>query len=119
MSGQINVLREVTGRHGGYEVRAAAAVSVPLSKGALSASTGFTWKSSAVVNYYYGVQGLYEPGSALNPFVKFGYTLPLTDRWTLQTFTHYEFLGNAIALSPIVAEHRVLTAFFGVAYRMR
>ena len=119
ISGQLDALREVTGEHDGYEVRAA--VASPLfegSKGSLVASMGLTWKSEEIVRYYYGVRQLYEPGSALNPFVKLRYSRPLSDRWTINAFAHYEYLASAIAESPVVAEEHVTTVFAGVAFRV-
>ncbi|MEJ0037132.1 MAG: MipA/OmpV family protein [Gammaproteobacteria bacterium] len=68
VTGQVNALREVTGEHNGYEVRAAlAAPLITTAKDSLVASAGLTWKSRETVRYYYGVDGLYEPGSALKP----------------------------------------------------
>lgn len=118
VAGQLNVLREVTGRHDGYEVRAALAAPIINSASSLVISTGLTWKSSRLVRYYYGVEGLYEPGSAVNPFLKLGYSLPLSDRWTFNAFAHYEQLGNAIAASPIIADGGVVTVFAGFTFRV-
>lgn len=116
--GQLDALYEVTGEHNGYEVRAAAAAPIIQSKGSLVVSLGMTWKSAALVRYYYGVEGLYEPGSAVNPFIKLGYALPLSDRWTLSAFAHYEYLDNSIANSPIVSDHGVTTVFAGVVFKV-
>lgn len=118
LTGQLTALHELTGRHDGNEVRGALAVSLIRTKGSLVASSGFTWKSSEVVQYYYGVNELYEPGAAFNPFVKLHYSLPLSDRWTLNAFAHYERLSSAIANSPIVSEDHVTTAFAGVVLRI-
>jgi outer membrane protein len=118
LTGQLNALREVTGRHDGYEVRAAVAAPLIHSKGSLVASAGFTWKSSEVVRYYYGVDELYEPGAAFNPFIKLRYSLPLSDRWTLNAFAHYEHLAGAIADSPVVSGNHVTTVFAGAAFRI-
>jgi outer membrane protein len=123
VTGQLNALREVTGEHNGYEVRAALAVpldALPLpSKSSLVATAGLTWKSSEVVRYYYGVDGLYEPGPATIPFVKLRYAYPLADRWTLNAFVHYEQLPGSIANSPIIAEDHVTTFFAGVVFKVR
>jgi MipA family protein len=119
VTGQVNALREVTGRNEGYEVRAAFAV--PLVEGeadSLVAGAGLTWKSSEIVRYYYGVDGLYHPGSALNPFVKLRYSHTLSDRWTINAFAHYERLGGGIADSPIINEDHVTTVFAGVVFRV-
>jgi outer membrane protein len=119
VTGQLNALREVTGENDGYEVRAAFAtplLSSPTSS--LVASAGLTWKSEEIVRYYYGVDGLYHPGSALNPFVKLRYSRPVSDRWTINAFAHYERLGGAISDSPIVTEDHVTTVFAGVVFRI-
>lgn len=118
IAGQLNALYEVTGEHDGYEVRGA--VSVPLVEGrsSLHLSGGFTWKSAAAVDYYYGVPSVYEPGSAFNPFIKLGYVQPLARRWTVRVFAHYERLGGAIADSPIVTDDRVVTVFAGVDFQI-
>ena len=118
-TGQLNALREVTGEHDGYEVRAAIAAPLVRSKGSLVASAGLTWKSNEVVRYYYGVDDLYEPGSAFCPFVKLRYSLPLSDRWAVNAFAHYEHLPDSIARSPIVSENHVTTVFAGVVFKVR
>ena len=118
LTGQLNALREITGEHNGYEVRGAVAAPLIHSKASLVASAGFTWKSSEVVRYYYGVDQLYEPGPAFSPFVKLHYSLPLSDRWTVNAFAHYEHLAGAIANSPIVSENHVTTVFAGASFRI-
>jgi outer membrane protein len=116
VSGQLDVLHDVTGHSHGTEIRAALGMPLVESRGSLTANIGITWKSAAIVNYYYGSTGIYEPGSALNPFFKLGYTLPLAGKWRFSAFAEYERLGNAIASSPIVAEHYVATTFVGAIY---
>ena len=116
VSGQLDVLHDVTDQNNGTEIRAALGIPLLESKGSLTANVGITWKSAAIVNYYYGAPGIYEAGSALNPFVKLGYTLPLAGKWRFSAFAQYERLGNAIANSPIVEERFVATAFVGAIY---
>ncbi|HMN44975.1 MAG TPA: MipA/OmpV family protein [Povalibacter sp.] len=116
--GQVDALYEVTGRNDGYEVRAAVAAPIIQSEHSLVVSGGLTWKSAEIVHYYYGVDGLYEPGSAFSPFLKLGYTRALSDRWSINAFVHYERLGSAIADSPIVSDDGVTTAFVGVVLRV-
>jgi MipA family protein len=116
--GQVSALYEVTGRHKGYEVRAAVSAPLVQSKQSLVASTGVTFKSAATVDYYYGVQDLYRPGSALSPFVKLSYSLPLSERWTLTAFVHYEYLDDTIVDSPIVNDREVVTAFAGFNFKV-
>jgi outer membrane protein len=117
VTGQLDVLHEITGQNGGSEIRAAAAIPLIQGKGSVSANLGITWKSAAIVDYYYGARGIYyQAGSALDPFLKLSYTRPLNARWRFSAFAEYEVLGRAIADSPIVAEHYVATAFVGAIY---
>lgn len=116
--GQVDALYEVTGRHQGYEVRAALAAPLVQSEDSLTASAGLTWKSAEVVRYYYGIDRLYQPGSALNPFVKLAYSKPLSSRWAFNAFAHYEYLDDAIADSPIVSGHGVTTVFAGIVLKI-
>jgi MipA family protein len=118
LAGQLNALREVTGEHEGYEVRAALAAPLLRSRNSLVASAGLTWKSAEVVRYYYGVQDVYQPGSALNPFMKLRYSQPLSNRWMINAFAHYEHLSGSIANSPVVFEDHVTTVFAGVVFRI-
>jgi MipA family protein len=111
--GQLDALYEVTGEHQGYEVRAGMSVPLIEWRTPLMLNVGFTWKSTELVNYYYGVDGLYQADSAVNPFVKLAYTLPLSQRWTFKAFAHYEHLDNDIGDSPIVSDDGVMTAFLG------
>src|SRR5580692_1713954 len=116
LTGQLDVLHEITGHNHGDEVRAA--LGVPISKvgGAWSADFGITWKSAAIVNYYYGAPNIYEGGAALDPFVKLAYSHPLSGKWKFTAFVESERLGNAIADSPIVNARWVTTAFIGTVY---
>jgi outer membrane protein len=116
VTGQLDVLHEITGHNHGDEVRAA--LGVPISKigGAWSTDFGITWKSAAIVNYYYGAPNVYEGGAALDPFVKLGYSRPLKGKWKITAFVECERLGNAIADSPIVNARFVTTTFVGTVY---
>ena len=116
LSGQLDLLHEITGHNHGDEIRAA--VGIPLAKvgGDWTADVGLTWKSSSVVNYYYGATGVYQAGAALDPFVKLGYSHPLKGKWKITGFVECERLANAIADSPIINARIVTTAFVGTTY---
>jgi MipA family protein len=116
ITAQFDLLHEITGQNHGNEVRAAVGVPVLEGKGSLTANVGITWKSAAIVNYYYGAPTIYQAGSALDPFFKLGYTLPLVGKWRFYAFAEYERLASAIADSPLVAERYVATSFIGAIY---
>ena len=73
---------------------------------------------AAYLTGQYGVKDLYRPGAALNPFVKLSYSLPLSERWTLTAFVHYEFLDDTIVDSPLVSGREVVTAFAGLNFKV-
>lgn len=116
VTGQIDYLHEITGRNHGDEIRAALGIPLGRLAGSWTANVGVTWKSAGIVNYYYGLPGLYDAGWALNPFAKIGYSRPLSSKWKLDAFVHCERLGNGIADSPIIRGHYVTTAFIGATY---
>ena len=118
ITGQIDALYEVTGRHGGTELRAAFAAPLIDTRTQLMLSGGLTWKSSELVNYYYGLEGVYEPGSAVNPFVKLALMRPLTARTAVNAFAHYEYMGESIADSPIITDPGSLTVFVGLQFKI-
>ncbi len=99
-------------------MRAAASTPLVQTEHSLVLSAGWTWKSAATVNYYYGVKGLYRADDAFSPFLKLGYVRSLSERWTLNAFVHYEYLDDAIADSPIVSDHAVVTAFAGLNFKV-
>jgi MipA family protein len=118
ITGQLDFVHEITGRNHGNEIRAALGIPLIDSTGSLSANVGLTWKSAAIVRYYYyyEVQGVYRGDWVLDPFIKLGYSRPLSSKWRLTAFAQYEHLGSAIADSPIVNARYVLTIFAGATY---
>jgi MipA family protein len=117
VAGQFVLLKEFTGRHDGTEVRAAIASDLlKKARGTMTASIGATWKSAAIVNYYYGDPTYYRASSALNPFAKLAYTQRLNSKWKLNGFYHFELLDDAIAKSPIIESNVINTFFVGVFY---
>jgi MipA family protein len=116
VTGQLDVLHDVTGQNHGDEIRAALGIPLTHAAGVFAADIGITWKSAAIVNYYYGEPGVYQGSSVLDPFLKLKFTRPLGGKWRLSAFVQYEYLGEAIAASPIVAERYVVTGFVGATY---
>jgi MipA family protein len=94
VTGQVDVLHDITEQDHGTEVRAAIGLPLIESKESLTANIGFTWKSASIVNYYYGEPSIYQGGPALDPFLKLGYTVPLSAGWRFSAFAQYERLGG-------------------------
>jgi len=116
ISGQLDLLHEITDKYHGNQIRAALGFPLIETHGVLTADAGMTWNSAAYVNYYYGESGIYAGGSALDPFVKLGYGIPVSRKCRFNAFVEYEHLGRAIAASPIVAENHVVTIFVGFIF---
>jgi MipA family protein len=116
ISGQLDVLHEITGHNHGDEVRGAVGIPLGHLGGVWTTNVGFTWKSTEIVNYYYGEPGLYTGGAAFDPFVKLAFSRPLKGKWKLTGFVETERLDKAIADSPIVNARYVTTTFVGVMY---
>jgi len=116
LSGQLELLQEVTGRHHGSEIRGAVTLMFTPGGNTVVADVGALWKSEAVVGYYYGESALYDPGSALDPFFRISWKRPLSGHWQLSAFVNFERLGKSIADSPIVANSLVTTGFAGATY---
>lgn len=117
LSAQFDILHDITGHDHGTEVRAA--LGAPLIEGRhgiLTGSAGLTWKSSSIVDYYYGAPGYYEGDAALDPFVKLAYAVPLSRKWKLSALAQTERLANSIADSPLIAHRYVETVFVGATY---
>jgi MipA family protein len=116
VTGQVDLLHEITGHDHGNEVRTALGVPISHLGGSWTTNFGFTWKSANIVNYYYGVPGIYAGAAAFDPFVKLAFSRPLKGKWKLTAFVETERLGNAIADSPIVNARYVTTTFVGAMY---
>ena len=116
VEGQLDVLHEITGHDHGTELRAALGIPLGQLGGTWKMNLGLTWKSAGIVNYYYGYPGIYDANAAVNPFVKIGFSRPLSRRWRLDAFVHLERLGNGIVNSPIIDQRYVKTGFVGATY---
>jgi MipA family protein len=116
VTAQLDLLHEATNQNRGNEIRAALGIPLFTTTSSFAANIGVTWKSAAIVNYYYGAPNIYSAGSAFNSFAKLQYARPLVGKWRFEAFIEYERLGKAIADSPIVAENYVVTGFIGAVY---
>ncbi len=121
---QLQLLQDITRVHKGQEARFAAGFSSGSQTQRFSASAGLTWKSDAIMNYYYGVSLkeagpsplAYEASSGFTSFARLGWQKKLSPRWRLNASVQYEQLSQAMTDSPIVDENKVLQFFIGGLY---
>lgn len=113
---QFDLLQEITGRHGGQEVRVAVGVPMVRRQWSLSLTVGVTWKSSETLTYYYGAPDIFELDSSISPFVKLGYHQNINARWSILAFVHYQQFGDEMMESPIIKDDNIITSFLGGIY---
>lgn len=120
----LNVLQEALNVHGGQEVRLAASQAFGSGKTRYQFSTGMTWQSANLIDYYFGAhEGEVSESmeysinqSGITPFVRLSWSRKLNDHWKLLATFHHKRLADAIVDSPLVEEDNVTTVFFGGVY---
>jgi MipA family protein len=120
---QGQVVHDVTGVHGGDEVRLTLAKHWTKGKNRLGLALGANWQSQEVINYYYGVSAretdaanIYTANSGASTLVRFDWNYRLSEHWDLRFLASYRHLPTAISASPIVDDNKVTTAFVGGVY---
>lgn len=121
---QSQALQDFTSVHDGNEFRLATTYSLPYKRHEFNFSAGFSWQSSELLDYYYGIEPgeltssniVYTAGDGVTPFVKFSGKISLSPHWSLQTTLHHKWLSSEIHHSPMVEEKEVTTYFFGLVY---
>jgi outer membrane protein len=123
---QLQVLRDVTGVHEGYELRAAWQRAFAAGADSWLATVGVAYKSSRLVDYYYGVdpheagpgREAYRADGATTAFARLGWRRALGERWQLRADLQYDHLGSEISDSPLVKQSYSVAGFVGVHYRI-
>lgn len=120
----VQALRDVSSVHDGSEIRAAISWSGQSAGNRFGFSSGFTWQSEDIVEYYYGVRAgesendqlFYRGQASSSPFARVDWSRALNDRWSLQASFLTKWLGDGISESPLVEESKVTSVFFGGVY---
>lgn len=121
---QFQVLSDISFTHKGFEVWASYAYPWQHGNWKLVPSVGFNWKSSALIDYYYGVRKeeanllrpAYRASSGFNSFAKLSLAYRINDNWGLVGVAKYEALSRSIRQSPIVDRQSIETLFIGIMY---
>lgn len=118
-------LMDILSRHEGHRLRLTYGKAFTINKKlTLTPTVGFTWQSSDLVDYYYGVRSnetradrpAYSADSTVNWFTALQSMYRLDEHWSLFSLFGWEFLGGEIKDSPIVDDDSTLSGIFGVLY---
>lgn len=122
---QAQLLSDLSSTHNGQEAWLSWSKPwyTPLSEFTLT--LGLEWKSSNLVDYYYGVRPeeafsgrpQYAAGAGANHFIRFAARHRLGSQLSLVGMVEREFLSSAISNSPIVDKADVDTFFAGLYYQ--
>ncbi len=124
---QAQLLTDVSGTHHGQTAWLSYSYPWITRSSEFSLTLGLEWKSSDLVNYYYGVRPeeridgrmAYSPGSGINRVIRFSASHALSERWRLVGVLEREQLSSAIRRSPIIERGSVNTAFVGLYYQLK
>ncbi len=120
----LQALSDVTGVHGGYELRAAAIFPWQWGEQRWALTAGLNHQSRRVVNYYYGLAAgevpqavVYAPDAAgLTRMVRLDWQKPVSQRWSLRALVQYKQLAQEVSLSPLAAKDYSAAVFVGGVY---
>ncbi|MHC4518849.1 MAG: MipA/OmpV family protein [Planctomycetota bacterium] len=118
------VVTDLLGAHDGHELEASYTLRFPYAGFEIFPSLAVRWRSSNLVQYYYGVRGsearagrpAYKPDAAITPAVRLALRRDLSDKWGTFLAAQYEWLDNEISDSPIVDDTSRLSLVLGVTY---
>lgn len=121
---QLQVLGDVTYTHKGVDIWASYAYPWRHGSWSVVPSVGVKWKSSHLLDYYYGVRNseavgerhAYKASSGFNTFAKLSASYRIDENWGVVGVAEYESLSRSIRRSPIVDEQGIATLFIGVMY---
>lgn len=117
-------LMDILSRHEGHELRLTYGKRFQMDKLGLTPSVGFSWESSEVIDYYYGVRSseaivgrpAYSPGADITWFTNLQVTYEIDERWSLFSLVGWEFFGGDVKDSPLVDDDNSFSGIFGFLY---
>jgi len=121
---QTSVTQDILSKHGGQEASLLYTKQWQYGRWGLAASAGAIWKSSDLVDYYYGlppqdapIESIsYEGRATLNTRGSVALAYRLTQRVSLIGKFAYERLGNEIVNSPLIERDNTQSVFLGVFF---
>ncbi|MCK5828808.1 MAG: MipA/OmpV family protein [Methylococcales bacterium] len=121
---QLQVLTDISNTHNGVEVWASYAYPWKYQNLKIIPSIGINWKSSHLLDYYYGIRDseadlfrpAYKASSGFNSFARLSISYHINDNWGITGVAEYEALSRSIRRSPIVDQEGITTLFIGLMY---
>lgn len=121
---KLSLLSDVTDVHHGQEVEFSLRKSWMSSQWLVEFGAGILWKSSSLVNYYYGVQSIeatpsrgdYIAGDSYTNYLVFSYKYVINQDINFLSTVKIDRLGNDLYHSPLVNERYIYSSFIGLTY---
>ncbi|MDP5032032.1 MipA/OmpV family protein [Paraglaciecola sp.] len=122
---QISVWQDVTGTHNGQKMSVYYQHSWNWQTLRLVAELDVVWKSSKLLNYYYGIRPLdkvdpffyYQAKGGWQPALTLSIQKPLNDKWLWLTKLSVQKLNKGMTQSPLVEDSSIYRFFSGFAYQ--
>lgn len=122
---QISVLNDISNTYNGQQLDLKYRINWQVSQWNISTTFSALWKSSKLLDYYYGLNEqdnveksqLYSAPSGWFPSVAVLARRPISENWQWILRTSYQHLPSAMSDSPLVERNYVASAFIGAAYR--
>jgi outer membrane protein len=122
---QASTQKEFTGHGGGGAFDVSYSYPVIQGKLTLLPTSGVTYSTSALNDYYYGIganeslrSGLpvYHAGGGLSPYIGMVATYKLSHSWVTTAGLRYALLPNAVKDSPMVDTNHTISYFVSLSY---
>jgi len=121
---KLSILSDVTNVHHGEEIELSLTKSWSINNFFAEIGLGVLWKSSKIVDYYYGIQPEeisqnreeYYPGDSFTPYLKSTLQYKITEEINFLTSLKIDRQDSARFDSPIVKERFIYSTFIGFSY---
>ncbi|MDZ7924480.1 MAG: MipA/OmpV family protein [Marinagarivorans sp.] len=121
---QTQFLQDVSSTHKGQKVRTALTYPWQFNRQQWLLSTGLTWQSKKLIDYYYGIHANdtaltemhYTANASLAFHVGLEWEKYFSKHWSLRGVANYRWLGDSVKDSPIVEDDAVSTLFMAGVY---
>lgn len=114
---------DISGVHSGHRLGLSYQKSWVGDKWRFQIKPSISWKSDALIDYYYGLDEadaagtLYQGKGGFQPSISLFYAYEITPKWQLLFNSSYQSLHSGMIRSPIVNKKYVGSVFIGAGYR--